>query len=88
VFFLLEQKTGEEKFTQGPGKYYYNYRKKRSPYHFFFFILKRTMKRNTHQDQVSIIDITEERRREALNRTSVFFIITEDRRREAFTRTR
>jgi hypothetical protein len=44
--------------------------------------------RSTNQDQVSIIVIKEEKRREALIITSVYFIITEDKRREALTRTR
>jgi hypothetical protein len=53
---------------------------------FFFSILKKE-KRSTHQDQVSVFDITEERINEALILTSVYLTITEERRREAFTKT-
>jgi hypothetical protein len=54
----------------------------------FLFIQKKEEEKHAHKDHVSIIVITEERRREAPILTSVFFIRTEDRRREAQTRTR
>jgi hypothetical protein len=56
---------------------------------FVFFSLQKTVKeKHTSGQVISIIVITEERRRKALILTIFLIIITEDRRTEAHTRSR